>query len=86
MDTRVVARASEIAAEKPPSFYTDLFALEQATRDVIPAGQVHLLGEYGGQPIFGSLVSGVGIVASDQGTLLVKVSVDGLVQVLGLFR
>ena len=87
MDARVVSRAAELAGEGGDEFLAHLGALARATTEVIGAhGQVHMIGELAGQPVFGSLVSRVGIVASEQGTLLVRAPAGEAVQVLGLFR
>ena len=64
----------------------DLAALSRATTEVIgPSGQVHVIGDLGGQRIFGSAVSRIGIVASKHGTLLVRATGRD-VEVLGLFK
>jgi hypothetical protein len=87
MDARVLARAAELAGEGGSGFPSHLSALSRATTEAVgPHGQVHLIGELGGKPIFGSLVSRVGIVGSEQGTLLVRASAGEAVQVLGLFK
>lgn len=48
-------------------------ALGEATERLIPAGRVYVLGAYGGVPIVGSVVSGVGIVCDARRIRLVRV-------------
>ena len=86
VDARVVSRAAELA-KGGTSFADDLAALSRSTSEVVGShAKVHLLGQHGGQAVFGSARSGIGIVASEQGTLLVRVPRGGAVEVLGLFR
>ena len=59
-----------------------LRALREATERLIPAGRVYLLGERGGAPIVGSIVSGIGISPGPRGVQLVRVA-HGCVEGLG---
>ena len=54
-----------------------LHALREATAQVIPGGRLYLLGAAGG-PIFGSLISGVGIVERPEGVDLVRMVTGGV--------
>jgi hypothetical protein len=47
-------------------------ALREAVEELIPAGRIYLLGEREGGPVVGSIVSGVGIVESPRGILVVR--------------
>lgn len=62
-----------------------LRGLKEAVRELIPAGRTFLLGTTEFGPIVGSIVSGVGIVASPEGVLLVRVERDGRRTTLGSF-
>jgi hypothetical protein len=47
-------------------------ALSDATKIVIPAGRIYVLGSRDGAPIYGSLVSRVGIVETQSGIRVVR--------------
>jgi hypothetical protein len=78
------ASTAESMAEAA-SFMKDLGALAQTTARVIPGGQVHLLGNIGKSPIYGSLVTGVGIASVDGMTMIIRTA-QGNPMVLGPFR
>jgi hypothetical protein len=78
--------AAQQSAGGPGSFINDLNALAEAVGDLIPGGQVHLLGDIGGSPIYGSLVSRVGIVAVDGVTQVVSAPLDASPTILGPFH
>jgi RHS repeat-associated protein len=86
-DARVIQRAAELSRQAGGTFADNLVALSRATTDIIgPSGQVNVIGELGGQQIFGSAVSRIGIVATEKGTLLVRAPAGKAVEVLGLFK
>jgi hypothetical protein len=59
-----ILQAAQQASGGPSNFLNDLNALSKTVATAVPGGEVHLLGEVGGSPIFGSLVSRVGIAHS----------------------
>jgi hypothetical protein len=65
------------------SFGDALRALREAVEERIPAGRTYLLGIDGNGPVVGSIVSGVGIVESADGILVVRIAPDGHRTVLG---
>jgi hypothetical protein len=86
-DARLVGRAAELAGRGSGNFADDLAALSKATTEVVGQhGKVLFLGELGGQQIFGSQISRIGIVASEQGTLVVRAPAGKTVEVLGRFK
>jgi RHS repeat-associated protein len=80
-DAQVVQRAAELAR----GGQSPLSALAQATGEVIPAGQVHLLGEFQGAQVFGSVVTRTGVVTTSEGSFLVRASLGEAIEVLGTF-
>ena len=54
--------------------------------EAIPGGQVNLLGDIGGSPIYGSLVSRVGIANVGGVTQVVSAPVGGTPVILGPFH
>jgi hypothetical protein len=63
-------------------FEEALRALREATEELIPAGRTYYLGATAQSPIVGSIISGVGIVASNandgaRGVRVVRVRRDG---------
>jgi RHS repeat-associated protein len=85
-DAEIFAAASKAAASKGGSFLDDLGALSHTVGAKIPGGQVHMIGSLNGQPVFGSLVSRTGIVSTANGTQVVKVPLQGAIEILGPFR
>ena len=65
-------------------FSDALCALREATAQLIPDGRIYFLGTTSG-PIFGSIISGIGIVESGTGIDLVRVSAGGGVRILERF-
>jgi hypothetical protein len=84
-DARLIGRAADLA-KGGKGFANDLAALSRAITEANPAWKVFQIGEHAGNPIFGSVASRVGIVASEEGTLLVHAPTGGAVEVLGLFH
>ena len=80
-DAQIVQRAAELAR----SGQTPLSALARATGEVIPHGQVHLLGELQGARIFGSAITRTGILTTAEGTFLVRAPLTGPTTILGTF-
>ncbi|MBZ4415602.1 DUF4157 domain-containing protein [Myxococcus sp. RHSTA-1-4] len=86
-DQALMQEAMELAATRGKTgFLDDVGALAETVGKRIPGGQVHLLGEVEGAQVFGSLVSGTGIVSLKGVTQVVKMSAGKLVQILGPFR
>jgi|CZKU01.1.fsa_nt_gi hypothetical protein len=65
------------------TFGDALRALREAVEERIPAGRTYLLGSDANGPVVGSIVSGVGIVESAGGVLVVRIAPDGQRTVLG---
>ena len=87
VDAKVLGRAAELAGKGGKAFADDLAGLSRATTEAIgPSGKVHLIGELGGKQVFGSQISRIGIVASEQGTLVVRAAAGKTVEVLGRSR
>jgi hypothetical protein len=61
----------------------DLAALGKAVKAVRPDLQVHLLGDVGGSPIFGSAVTKVGIAEVNGVTQVVSAPLGEAPQILG---
>ena len=57
----------------PRSFAETIRALYEATTAIIPAGRIYVLGTRGDAPIYGSLVSGVGLVETRDGLRVLRV-------------
>lgn len=49
-------------------------ALYEGTRSIIPAGRIYVLGSREGAPIYGSLISGIGIVETPGGIRVIRVA------------
>lgn len=81
-DASVLQRAFEYGMSKGNSFLNNIEALTRATREIIPGGKVHKIGQIGNSPIFGSAISKVGIAQVEGQTVLVKM-VHGNPQILG---
>jgi hypothetical protein len=62
-----------------------LEAVAQATAMRVPGGKVHLIGRINGSPVFGSLVSGTGIVEINGVTMVVRKTAPGVFEILGPF-
>jgi hypothetical protein len=69
-DRRILSRATSKLAGARPDFGEAVRALREAVEEEIPAGRIFWLGDGDESPIFGSLVSGVGI-ASRRGEIVV---------------
>jgi hypothetical protein len=76
-DLRILRLAQHKLGGASADFAEALRALQEATREVIPAGRVYLLGQTRFGPIVGSLVSGVGIVETAGGARVIRVARDG---------
>ena len=61
-------------------------ALHESVVELIPAGRIFLIGATPTGPIFGSIISGVGITPSPNGVALVRVTPDGRTRSLGSLR
>jgi RHS repeat-associated protein len=66
-------------------FMNHLEAVAQATAMRVPGGKVHLIGRINGSPVFGSLVSGTGIVEINGVTMVVRKTAPGVFEILGPF-
>src|SRR5262245_46230282 len=75
-DRRIIELAHSRLGDKRVDFSEALRGLREAVRELIPAGRTYLLGTTEFGPIVGSIVSGVGIAASPEGILLVRVERD----------
>jgi hypothetical protein len=62
-----------------------LRALAEATRELIPAGRIYLLGRNAEGPIVGSVISGVGLFVRAQAIVIGRVDRQGGVHELGSF-
>jgi hypothetical protein len=82
MDAAVLQRAIDLGARASNSFRQNVSFLSRATTDNIPGGKVNLIGRIGTSPVFGSLVSRVGIAEVNGATVVVKM-VNGQAQVIG---
>jgi hypothetical protein len=80
----IFTRAAEIISETGGSTFLDhLGALATAVGEKVPMGQVWQLGELNGQPIFGAIRNGLGIVETEGGTMIVHAPQGGPVTTLG---
>lgn len=79
---RAILALARTHAAGAGDFAEALRALREATARFIPAGRVYYLGQHGGEPVVGSIISGVGITASARGIEIVRV-VDGMPSALG---
>ena len=84
-DAKILQAAQE-AAGGPGSFARDLGALAETVGQAVPGGQVHLLGEIDGAPVYGSLVSRVGIADVGGVTQVVRVPLGGTPEIVGPFH
>ncbi|MEM9075003.1 MAG: hypothetical protein AAGE52_41285 [Myxococcota bacterium] len=75
-DAEIIARARRQLGVHH-EFEDAVRALNSAVTHVIPAGRIYLLGTAEG-PILGSLISGVGITPARGGSLLVRVTDEGI--------
>jgi hypothetical protein len=73
-DRLVIERARAKLAGARVDFALAVRALREAVEETIDDGRVFLLGSAGGEPILGSLISGVGIVDGARGVELVRVA------------
>lgn len=88
LDRRILARLARDAGAVVAldEFAWAVTALDAIVRDLIPAGSVFFLAEHRGAPIFGSLISGVGITRGPEGVVVARVSASGEVCVVALLR
>jgi hypothetical protein len=82
-DRAILAFARDSLRGERTSFAETLEALQEAVMRLIPAGRTYFLGRYGGSPIVGSLVSGVGLAQGPGGVVVVRVRPCATVGVLG---
>lgn len=76
-DARILNLTVEKLRGARPDFSLALHALHEAVAESIPRGRVFLLGSSQDGPIFGSLISGIGITDSPIGVQLVHVGRPG---------
>ena len=81
-DASVFQRALELGASATNAFQQNLNALARAVTDFRADAQIHKIGQIGNSPVFGSLVSRVGIAQVNGQTVIVKM-VEGQPQILG---
>ena len=81
-----IIQAAQQAAGGPNAFMQDLAALGKAVGDAIPNGKVNLIGDIGGNPIYGSAVSRIGIAEVDGVTQVVRAPLDSSPEILGPFH
>jgi len=81
-----ILQAAQKAVGGPGNFGKDLGALARAVGEAIPGGQIHALGDVAGSPIYGSLVSRVGIAEVKGVTQVVSAPLGGAPQILGAFH
>jgi hypothetical protein len=72
-DIRILALAREKLGAREATFAEVARSLAAAVAEVIPAGRIFLLGDRGGAPIVGSIISGVGIVDGADGVEIYQV-------------
>lgn len=84
-DRRILSLAHEKLGGAKVDLDEALRALGEAVREMIPAGRTYLLGTTEHGPIVGSILSGVGIAASPEGVVLLRVGRDGRRALLGSF-
>jgi hypothetical protein len=85
-DAEIIARGMQLATA--PGFEEDLAALNQALQQVVHSTslQLNYLGQVVGSPVYGSTVTGVGIVSLQGTTMVVQMEYQQLQQILGPFR
>lgn len=71
-DTRILALTLRKLGGSAPDFGEAVRALREAVEELIPAGRTYFLGATDRGPIVGSIVSGVGIAAGEEGVLLIR--------------
>lgn len=84
-DRRILARAEEKLQGSAFHFDDALRALMDAVQELIPAGRCYFLGTRERRPVFGSVVSGVGITEGDHSVRLVLLDRGGGSTLLGRF-
>lgn len=70
---RLILLAAQSKLGGATDFAETLQALREAVAEAIPDGRIFLLGMRDGEPILGSVISGIGIVATRDGTQLVRI-------------
>jgi hypothetical protein len=81
-DASIFQQAAQFGASASNAFMSNVSALAQAVASKVPGGQINVIGQIGNSPIYGSVVSRVGIAQVDGVTVVVKM-VHGQPQVLG---
>ena len=81
-DASIFQRAAELGASASNEFMTNLAHLADATFQLVPNGSVRIIGQIGNSPVYGSVVSRVGIAEVNGVTMVVKMT-HGNAQVLG---
>ncbi|MBL9004076.1 MAG: hypothetical protein JNJ46_07515 [Myxococcales bacterium] len=81
-DQRILALTSGKLRGSRVDFSLALQALHEAVCETIPAGRIFLLASEATSPVFGSALSGVGLVEGSDAVQLVRV-VAGKLQTLG---
>lgn len=71
-DRKILAIAASKLAPRIGEFATVLAALREATEETIPGGRVFVLGSTADGPIFGSIISGIGLVETAGGIQIVR--------------
>lgn len=84
-DRRILELATAKVHGATVTFGDAMRALREAVEQLIPDGRVFHLGLADGEPIIGSVVSGVGIVERESGIQVVRVQGGGNVSPLGWF-
>jgi hypothetical protein len=82
-DAGIIAAMLHMLAGCEPDFEQTARALHEAVVGSIPAGRVYVLGAGDRGPILGSLITGVGIAADEEGIALVRVDRSGQSRLLG---
>jgi len=85
-DRDIIASALRKLGGVAGDFGEAVRALREATEELIPAGRTYFLGATAEGPIIGSIISGVGIVASSgssSGVRIARIGRDGRVMDLG---
>lgn len=84
-DQRILERAVAKVRGARVEFGEAMRALREAAEELIPDGRVFLLGVVDGEPIVGSIVSGVGIVERASGIQVVRAQGRGEASPVGWF-
>lgn len=82
-DALILASTMDKLGSLPFDFDDAVRALHGSVVERIPAGRIFLIGTTQDGPIFGSIISGVGITPSPNGVALVRVTPDGRTLSLG---